>query len=228
MRNLLSHVRDKYIKHRAKNTLEKITREYKIPGTNTYHTPDAPAVGAKDYHLVLFYDDMMLDRPEHFRIEHLIKGRAGQGTTTENVEAWVQNGTTKVLAFPAFHKVTKPAWMDQNGANPSPIKGDLFKFGWRDIFLLDKMFENTVLCNRVEVDTVSWLHKSYFSQIHGRTHTTQENPRYRKAWIYLANPVYWDDKITYDSWKPLTIWTPRKREKGEGIYFHNGAITSAA
>lgn len=221
LRKNLSRIGEIYQLHRANNTLRKISGEYKIPGTEIYHTPDAPAVGAKDFHLVLIYDEMMRGRPEHSKISWVFEGQQGQAITEENVEAWIQVNTNKVVAFHAFDKPAKPAWMDQTGANPSPIRGDLFKVSTRGIFILDKMLENTVKYQRFEVTAVSWLRKNYFSQMYGRTHTTEENPRYRKAWIYLANPDYWDEISTYTGWRPLTIWPPRKREKGDGIYFHS-------
>jgi hypothetical protein len=222
MRKLLSQIREKYNLHQTRKTLEQISNEYKIPGTDIYHTPDAPAVDAKDFHLVLVYDEMMQGKSEHFKIEYLIHGPpAGQGITEENVEAWINRTNNKVLAFNAFNKPSKPVWMDQTGANPSPIKGELFKVTARGIFILDKMLENTVQYQRFEVNTVSWLRKNYFSHIHNRTHTTDENPKHRKAWIYLAHPSKWGDLSRYNGWEPLTIWPPRKREKGDGIYFHS-------
>jgi hypothetical protein len=220
MRRLFGRIREKYCIQQAKRTLEQITREYKIPGTDIYHTPDAPAVDAKDFHLVLFYDEMMKGKSEHSKIDWVVQDEVGQGITQANVQAWVHEPTKKVLAFPAFDKEAKPAWMGQTGANPAPIKGDLFKIPTSGVFILDKMFENMINYQRFEVDTVSWLRKNYFSHTHNRTHTTVENPKHRKAWIYLANPDRWQDISTYDGWKPLTIYPPRNREKGSGVYYN--------
>jgi len=115
--------------------LNKLSVNYKLPGSDVYHTPDAPEVEAREFHLVLIYDEMMLHRPEHSKIEYYVQEHAGRGTTRANVEAWIHEPTNKVLAFPAFHKQIKPVWMDQNGANPAPIKGDLFKIRFRCSFL---------------------------------------------------------------------------------------------
>jgi len=221
MRKLFGRIREKYSIHAAKATLGKITQEYMIPGTDVYHTPDAPAVDARDLHLILLYDEKMKGKSEHSKIDWVVKEPAGQGITTVNVQAWVNERTKKVLAFPAFTKETKPSWMGQTGANPAPIKGELFTISSGGIFILDKMFENMINYRRFEVDTVTWLRKNYFSHVHNRTHTTHENPKYRKAWVYLANPEKWSDISMYDGWKPLTIWPPRNKEKGEGVYYHS-------
>jgi hypothetical protein len=222
MRKLLSRAREIYCLHQAKNTIKKISAEYKIPGTDIYHTPDAPIVDAKDFHPVLIYDQMMKDRSEYFKIKDLVvRGYSGEAITEENVEAWIHTNTRKVLAFPAFHKPTKPAWMDQTGANPAPIRGDLFKVSARGIFILDKMLENMVNYKRVEVNTVSWLRKNYFDHIKGRTHTTVENPKYQKAWIYLADPERWGGISIYEGWRPLNIYPPRKSEKGTAVYYNS-------
>src|SRR5882672_8056117 len=96
------------------------------------------------------------------------------------------------------------------------------------LFILDKLMENTVWYNRFEVNTVSWLRKNYYSHLHSRTHTTQENPQYRKAWIYLANPQKANLISSYDGWRPLPMWPPRKREKGSCVYFHSYRGESSA
>jgi|SRR5882672_390145 len=228
MKNLLSNIREQYSVYKAKRMLNKLSVNYKLPGSDVYHTPDAPEVEAREFHLVLIYDEMMLHRPEHSKIEYYVQEHAGRGTTRANVEAWIHEPTNKVLAFPAFHKQIKPVWMDQNGANPAPIKGDLFKIRSDALFILDKLMENTVWYNRFEVNTVSWLRKNYYSHLHSRTHTTQENPQYRKAWIYLANPQKANLISSYDGWRPLPMWPPRKREKGSCVYFHSYRGESSA
>ena len=221
MRNILSRVREKYQIHQSKNTLKKISEEYQIPGTSIYHTPDAPIVDARDFHLVLVYDEMMKGRSEWNKIEPLVYGNPIQATTLENVEAWVHEQTNKVLAFSAFNKETKPVWQGQTGANPSPIKGELLKVTPGGVYILDKMLGNMINYHRVEVEVVSWLRKNYLSHFYSRTHTTPENPVRNKAWVYLANPEKGSEMSVYDGWKPLTIWRPHKREKGDGVYYHS-------
>lgn len=219
----LKKLREKVSTHRAGQVLKQLSTNYKIPGTDIYHTPDAPAVEAKDACFVFIYDDMMRHRPQHGKIEYYVKEYGGRGITDINVEAYVNEETGQVAVFPPFGRKTPlPLWGKVNGhAQPSPIKGDLFLVEPSAIFALDKMLQNGLLCDRVEVTVTSWLKKNYFSLLYGREHVTPENPRRRRAWMYLTKPEKSEVDGGYSGWRPMSNFPPNKREKDRPIYFHS-------
>lgn len=202
---------------KARNILADVSENYKIKGV--YHTPDTPEIEAKTGHLVFIYDDMMKDRKDFVVIKDLISAHAGRAFAQIAVEAYTSVKTGKVIAF-LSNKDGVPSWANQTGSQAAPIRGDLYLVPTKSMFALDKLFYNEIYCERIQVDCDRWRYKTYWSQLHNRTHVTKLGSNTYKAWIYLGIPEMWDLDGGY-MWKPLQIYKSRNQFKPETYYYHS-------
>lgn len=202
---------------RAKRITPYVMHTHQVEGVFT--TPDAPLIDEKPFHLFFFYDDMMLERPMHHLVSQFEPEFTGRGFTKVNALAW-KNKVTGVVIAERVDNRSVPEWAIPSDvhASPLPLRGDLFLLKKRDVFLLDRILRNNIQFDRMLVPTERWIHKSYFSHIHDRTHVTVSNPHYANAWVYFAKPDVWN--VSADSWEPLPFFKSRNTAKPRYYSFH--------
>lgn len=183
---------------RTRRNAAFVFKQHTINGVAT--TPDAALVDEQANHMVMIFDQMMVGHSQHRVISQFHPLYAGRGFTCTNTKCWQNTITGQIVAIDTDEEL--PDWQEPSGMNfrapPIPLCGDLFVLPKRAIFILDKLLENNIRCQRTFIATKRWVQGA------------DGNPHHSSAFVYYTKTEQLEG--TADTWQPLMHHRRRSRD----------------